>query len=96
MAFADVAALAIDPDYQARLSACVYTEALAKPGDKFSNQIIKLGPNFATACFGPTVAAAPGLGDLYAGGGQAAVTDGDLLAAVQANWARVAALFTAP
>jgi hypothetical protein len=95
MAYADTAALAADPDYQSRLAVCVISEALGKPVDSFTDQLLRTGPQFAAIVFGPTVASAPGFGDKFATGGQAAVTDGDLLSAVQSNWTRVAGLYDA-
>lgn len=89
MTFADTAALAADPDYQSRLAACVVTESLGKPGDSLADAVILNGPQFAARVFGPTVASAPGFGDKYAAGGAAGITDGDLLSAVQASWARL-------
>jgi len=96
MAFTDIAALAADPGYQSRLAACVFNETLAKPSDYFTDTILRVGPGFAVQAFGPTVASAPGFGDKYTEGGQEAVTDGDLLSAVQANWTRIAALYLPP
>jgi hypothetical protein len=93
MTFADTAALAADPDYRTRLAACVTTEALGKPDDPLADDVLRNGPGFATAVFGPTVASAPGFGDKYAGGGSAAVTDGDLLSAVQASWVRLSGVY---
>jgi hypothetical protein len=94
VSFADTAALGADPDYQARLSACVFTEALGKADDSFADTVIKGGPPWAVSVFGPTVASAPGLGEKYATGGQEAVTDGDLLSAVQGSWDRLAGLYS--
>ena len=96
MTFSDVADLAADPEYQRRLAACVYSETLAKPSDFFTDQILRTGPGFAAQAFGPTIASSPGFGGLYAEGGQERITDGDLLAAVQFNWSRIAALYTPP
>lgn len=94
MTFADTAALAADDDYRNRLAACVFTESLGKPGDAFADQIIRQGPTWAASYFGPTVASSPGFGDKYATGGAAAITDADLLSAVQATWDRIAAVNT--
>ena len=93
MTYADTAALAADQEYRERLAACVFTEALGRPADAFADEIIKGGPTWAASWFGPTVASSPGFGDKYAAGGAAAVTDGDLLSAVQAEWDRLAGLF---
>jgi hypothetical protein len=93
MTYSDTAALASDPDYLSRLAACVITESLGRPGDALADAVIGNGPGYAARVFGPTVAAAPGFGDKYAGGGSAAVTDGDLLSAVQAGWDRLAGVY---
>jgi hypothetical protein len=93
MTYQDTAALGADPEYQQRLSACLTTESLGKTDD-LSDQILRSAA-YGVATFGPVVASAPGFGDKYAGGGQAAVTDADLLSAVQASWDRVAALLVA-
>lgn len=96
MTFQNTADLASDPQYQQRLAACVFTEALGKPSDPFVDQLLRSGPQFASVIFGPTVASSPGFGEKYATGGEAGVTDGDLLSAVQANWARIAGLYAPP
>ena len=96
MAFTDVAALAADPQYQARLAACVFNETLIKPPGDFTDTILRVGPGFASQAFGPTVASAPGFGDKYAEFGQEGITDGDLLSATQANWDRIAGLYEPP
>lgn len=92
MAFQDSANLAQDSNFQARLNSCVVTEAYAKPSDEFVDQILRT-TGWGGIAFGPTVSVAPGFGDLYASGGQEAITDGDLLAAVQASWDKIAALY---
>jgi hypothetical protein len=93
MTYADTAALAADPDYGSRLAACVVTESLGKPDDALADAVLRNGPGYAVNVFGPTVASAPGFGDKYATGGAAAVTDADLLSAVQASWARLAGVY---
>lgn len=95
MTYQDSANLAADPDYLARLASCVTTEAYAKPSDLFVDQVLR-SAGFGAVAFGPTVAVAPGFGDKYASGGQAMITDGDILSAVQATWLRVSALYLPP
>ncbi len=92
MTFADTAGLASDQQYRERLAACAMTEALGRPADPFADLILTYGPGWAAVQLGPAVASAPGFGDKYAAGGSAAVTDGDLLSAVQASWDRIGAL----
>jgi hypothetical protein len=92
MAYTDVAALTADQEFNARLAAAATTEALGR-ADPLSDLVLKNPPPYVAGLFGPTVAASPGFGDKYAGGGQEAVTDGDLLSAVQANWARLSGLY---
>jgi hypothetical protein len=96
MTFQNTADLAADEQYQQRLSACLYTEALGKPGDALADQLLSSNAYYGVTIFGPVVASAPGFGDKYATGGQEAVTDGDLLSAVQASWARLAGLYAPP
>jgi hypothetical protein len=96
MTYQNTADLANDPNYRERLSAAAFTEALGKPGDGLADFILRNPPMVAFNVFGPPVASSPGFGDKFATGGQAAVTDGDLLSAVQANWARLAGLYAPP
>ena len=94
MSYESTAALAADQTYLDRLGFCVLGEAVAKPSDPFVDQIMTNGPAYAASVFGSLVATAPGFGDKYEQGGQALITDGDLLSAVQASWVRVAELHT--
>jgi hypothetical protein len=97
MTYQDNANLAADQQYQKRLAAAVYIEALGKPaGDKLGDVILKSQPYTASSIFGPTVASAPGFGEKYAASGDAGITDGDLLSAIQANWDRLADLQPEP
>lgn len=92
MGYQDTANLATDNDFRARLAACLSGEAMGKVGDGLADLILK-NPSSAANMFMPLVSASPGFGDKYAAGGQDQITDGDLLSSVQANWARVAALY---
>lgn len=90
MSYADEAALAADEDFRGRLQACLSTEAQPLiPQDPLAIQVLRF-PSMAVQQFLPWVSTAPGFGDAYAAGGQAAVEDPMLLSAVQANWAAVA------
>jgi hypothetical protein len=96
------AALATDPDFQARVKACTTAQAnVFKDDDRpdiaglahamLRNDIAPL------TTFWNLIAAAPGFGDSVDSGDgtidQSAVTDPDLLAAVQAAWPTVADLY---
>jgi hypothetical protein len=91
MTYQDSANLTADQEYQRRLQACVTNEALLKPDDAFADKLLTT-PMLAITAFAPTVAVAPGFGDKYVAGGQAAITDGDLLSAVQSLWPRMSEL----
>lgn len=93
MTYADSAALSEDQQFKDRLGASLNIESLGKPDDPLANRI--LGTTVGGwGMFMPFVSSAPGFGDKYAAGGQESITDGDLLSAVQASWARVAAIHT--
>lgn len=94
MSYASTAALAADPEYLDRVAFCALGEATTKASDPFTDQLIVNGPRYAAQVFGPAVATAPGFSLKYETGGQAAITDGDLLSAVQSSWDRIAALYT--
>lgn len=92
MGYQDVADLATDANFRARLAACLASESVGKTGDGLADLILR-NPSSGANMFMPLVSSAPGFGDKYATGGQEAVTDGDLLSAVQASWAKVTALY---
>jgi len=91
MSYQDVSSLTADVAFNARLSAALTTEALGKT-DSLSDQLLKNQPYWGAMIFGPSVAASPGMGEAYATGGSEAVTDGSILAAIQAQWDRIATL----
>ena len=91
MSYQDVSSLTADVAFNARLSAALTTEALGKT-DALSDQLLENQPYWGSMIFGPAVAASPGLGEAYATGGQEAITDGTILAAIQAQWDRIATL----
>lgn len=90
MSFADQSALAANSWFTARLTACATEQAGVFINDarveyvSLARQV--LADPVAATWFSWPVATAPGLGDTYAGGGQEAIADGDILAAVQAAW----------
>ena len=88
MSYADEAALSTDPEFTARLGAAVVSESIAKPDDALADSLLNK-PGYGSSLFAPGVSSSPGMGDKYAAGGQAAVTDGDILASVQALWPRI-------
>lgn len=92
MTFRDTANLARDQVFQERLSAALTTESMGKPDDALADAILK-DPAEGSAMFMPLISSAPGFGDKFAAGGQDSITDGDMLAAIQANWQRVVDLY---
>ena len=92
MAFKDVAALATDRDFAARLAAGLAKEGLAKAPDYLVDQILK-NPAAGAGMFMPLVSAAPGFDEKYLTGGQMSISDNELLAAIQADWPRVFDLY---
>jgi len=91
MTYKDVADLAVDQEYLRRLTAALVSEAAVKADDALADSIVR-NPGGSSRIFGPLVATAPGFGDKFADGGSESITDGELLAAVQANWDKVAGL----
>lgn len=96
MGYSDMGALGKDDDFQARVAACVCEQAQTPGHDDIVAQRALQSPAFAVSMFMPFVSTAPGFGDAYASGGQAAVTDGMLLSAVQAKWGDVVNVWAAP
>ena len=89
MSYADQQALSADGEFHGRLWACLATEGRGKPDDPLSIYFMP-DPFRGVQLFIPFVATAPGFDAKYTEGGQSAITDGDLLAAVQAAWPDVA------
>lgn len=89
MSYEDQAALASDGEFNSRLSAALTTEGRSKTTDPLG-QLVMNSPQHGVTVFMPFVSSAPGFADKYGTGGQASITDGDLLSAVQASWADVA------
>ena len=85
MSYADQAALAADPEFQARLGACIQKEARSK-SDPLASEVLT-GSSFALQKFLPWVTTEPGF-DVP---DQSTITDGQLLAAVQTVWPQVLA-----
>jgi len=94
MSYSDISALGRDPEFVKRLSAGLSVEAMPKTDDPLADLILR-GPDYTASMFMPLIAAAPGVGEKYATGGQEAVTDGDLLSAIQTAWPRVTVLHDA-
>lgn len=92
MSYEDVAKLSTDSDFTLRLAAGLTGEAVLKVGDTLADLTLK-NPALSASMFMPLVSSSPGFGDKYATGGQAAVTDGDILSAIQTAWPRVADLY---
>ena len=90
MTYSAISDLSKDPDFNARLRACLSSEAAPKTDD-LSNQILR-SPDFGVQLFMPLVSAAPGFADAYTAGNQGSIDDGMMLSAVQASWDRVAGL----
>lgn len=90
MSYADNAALGLDSAFVYRLGAALGVEALSR-SDPLSNTILAQPSSTSAFLFMPAVSSAPGFGDMYATGGSEAISDGDILSAVQASWERVAA-----
>jgi hypothetical protein len=98
MTYQSQAALSADREFADRLGAALTTEARALTDDPVGRVVMSY-PAQGVQWFLPFVSSAPGFADRYTGGGQSAITDGDLLSSVQASWADVAAvhgLDTAP
>jgi hypothetical protein len=95
MAYTDTAGLAGNSDYVARLTACCTEQAGIFVNDQRPEYVdlareVITDPG-AALWFVWLVAASPGFGDAYAGGGVDAIDDGMLLSSVQANWPIVSA-----
>lgn len=95
MSYRDMSALATDKEFTGRLSSAVCEQAkLKNVADDYVSQAVLRSPEQGAMMFMPFVSTAPGFDDAYAGGGQEAITDNQILAAVQANWDDVAAAWT--
>lgn len=80
MSFADQAAVASSPEFQARLGACIQKESRTK--DDALAGVILTGNTFPVQQFLPFVTTEPGF-DVP---DQSTITDGEILAAVQLVW----------
>lgn len=92
MTYQDIYDLGVDTAFRARLTAALTTESAAKTDDPLGDQIMR-NPDGTAVWFMPFIQSAPGFGDKYATSGQGAITDGELLAATQAAWPKVADLY---
>ena len=93
MSYQDQADLATDPQFIRRLTSCATEEAKGR-ADNLAALVLR-DPNAGVGCFLPFISTAPGFGDMFAAGGSESIGDGDILAAVQANWSAVSALYPA-
>jgi len=91
MTYQSQADLAVDAEFGARLGAALTGESRGRPADPLAKVILNY-PQQGVSWFMPFTASAPTFADKYAGGGQSAITDADLLSAVQADWAAVTAV----
>ncbi len=90
MTYQDQQRLSAEPDFLNRIWSCICTEAQPLlPADATAVAVLS-DPWRAVASFVPFLATAPGFGDKYAmEGGQANITDNEILASVQAHWGDV-------
>jgi len=86
MAYIDRATLKVDSKFRGRLDACILNEAFGKPSDPFVDRILS-EPNYGLEAFLPLITSLPGFDRP-----EEEITDGDILAGVQATWPRVEAL----
>lgn len=93
MSYTDQANLANDGDFQRRLQACLMQEsAVTRPaGDPLGSAIL-VNPTDGVAWFMPIMSSHQDIIDAYFAGGSENVIDAQILANVQADWDRVAAL----
>jgi hypothetical protein len=89
MTYIDNAHLSQDAEFVYRLGSALGIEALAR-SDELADTILIQPSTTSAFLFMPAVSSSPGFGDLFSSGGQGAITDGDILSAVQANWVRIA------
>lgn len=87
MSYTDGAALASDPTWIGRVNACVTTEAIGM-STPFADRLMSSW-GWGASIFMPFLVASPGFDKA-----QDQITDGDLLAAVQAHWSRVESLYS--
>ena len=82
MSYADEYVLGTDPQFTSRLTAAVTDESRSKVDDPLAAYCMRT-PSGGAAIFMPFISTAPGFGDA---GGQANISDGQILAAIQASW----------
>lgn len=95
MSYQSQADLALDQQFNQRLGAALTTESRAQVTDSLGKLIMSF-PSQGIAWFMPFISSAPGFADKYANGGQTQITDGDLLSAIQAEWADVKTVHDLP
>jgi hypothetical protein len=92
MSYEDISRLMADQEFLSRLSAGVVSESKGK-NDFVSTQALR-SPQTGGTMFAPFVSTEPGFSDAYASAGQASITDGQMLSAIQANWNAVVTTYT--
>ena len=95
MSYQDEANLAKDPLFTERLAAGLAGEAKSK-GTVDLPALILRNPAEGARVFMPLVSTAPGFGAQYAQDGQAGISDGMLLSAIQAYWDKVSDIYFPP
>ena len=93
MTYQSIYELGSDPGFRNRLTAGMTNEASTKVNDSLADQALR-NPDVTATWFMPYISNAPGFADQYATGGQEAIDDAELLAALQASWPKVAALYS--
>lgn len=88
MSYESQAGLAVDREFNARLSSALTTEGRAQVTDSLGKLIMN-SPQHGVTIFMPFVSSAPGFADKFQAGGQATIQDLEILSAVQASWADV-------
>jgi hypothetical protein len=103
MGYADMGALAADPAFVGRVTACAVEQAKviaddagADPADKdFALRVVG-SPAVGGERLVPLLAVEPSFADLFGESGEAAISDGMVLAAIQANWHLAATALVLP
>lgn len=95
MSYQDEANLAKDPQFAERLGAGLASEAKGKGTDDLPALVLR-NPAEGARIFMPLIASSPGFGAEFADGGQASISDGEMLSAIQANWDTVSDIYFPP
>lgn len=92
MSYENMSDLANDQEFAARLASAVCEQAKTRETEYVAQAGLR-SPTSGAQMFMPFVSTEPGFADAYADGGQEAITDGQILSAVQANWNAVAVVW---